>query len=354
MRMHIVLVGVNHRSSPIEVRERLAFRQDQLPAALACLRREIGLREATILSTCNRVEIYGGVPELDGTVQRLSQFLSDHARMDLRGLAEQLYSFTEPESVQHLFAVAGGLDSMVLGEHEILQQVKAAYEWAREHGATGKLLNGLFQRALNAGKTVRTRTALGAGCRSIGAVAVELAGKIFGDLRQASVLLVGAGEIGELTLARLAERGVRRLRIMNRSMERAAQLAARYGVASAPLDALEAQMAEADIIISSISAPEALITRAQLAAAMPRRHRRALCVIDLGVPRNVEPSVGELENIFLFNVDDLQGLVDRSAREREHAVGESRMIIEQKVDRFLAWWREDALVASPEAVASRV
>jgi len=214
--MHIVLVGLNHRSAPIEFRERLAFRREQLPDAFARLR-QVGLHQTAILSTCNRVEIYAGVADLNGTVDRLTQFLSEHGQVERTGLVERLYTYTEPQSIQHLFSVTSGLDSMVLGEGEILHQVKHAYEWARDSGATGKLLNVLFQRALNTAKAVRSTTAIGRGCTSIGAVAVELSAKIFGQLSGAAVLLIGAGKISELTLKRLSERGIREIRILTMS-----------------------------------------------------------------------------------------------------------------------------------------
>lgn len=339
--MHIVLVGLNHRSAPVELRERLAFRREQLPAACARLLQEAGLAEAAILSTCNRVEIYGGVREMDGTVPRLSRFLSDHGQVALPELTARLYSAAEPQSIQHLFSVASGLDSMILGEGEILHQVKAAYEVARDSGATGKALNGLFQRAFNAAKTVRARTGIDQGSRSVGGMAVELAGKIFGHLGDAAVLLVGAGKVGELTVQRLAARGVRRLRIMNRSPDRAAALAGAHGADTARLEALDTELAAADIVITSTSAAAPLLTRERVAGVMPRRHQRALCLVDLGVPRNVEPAVGGLENVYLFNIDDLCGLVDRTSREREAARQASQLIIDEKVDRFLAWWQTE-------------
>ncbi len=343
--MHVVVVGLNHRTAPIELRERLAFRREQLSEAFARLREQVGLEEAAILSTCNRVEIYAGVGAVDGTVPRLFRFLSDHAAIELPQLAERLYSYQEPQSVAHLFAVASGLDSMVLGEGEILHQVKHAYERARESGATGKALNGLFQRALNAAKAVRSQTAIGQGCVSIGTVAVELAEKIFGRLSGTSVLLIGAGKIGELTLRRLADRGVARVRVMNRTFERASALSSVYGAEACLLAELPQRVAEADIVISSTSAPSVLLRREEVASAMRQRHQRPLCVVDLGVPRNIDPSVGGLENVYLFDVDDLQGVVARTHAAREEALTHSRAMIGDKVERFLAWWRQEALAA---------
>ncbi len=348
--MHIIVVGLNHRSAPIELRERLAFPRERLSEALATLRQEVGLHEVAILSTCNRVEIYAGVPELNGTVERLHQFLSDHGRIALPGLTERLYSFPEPQSVHHLFSVTSGLDSMVLGEGEILHQVKHAYEWAKDAGATRKVFNVLFQRALNAAKAVRTETAIGRGCTSIGTVSVELAEKIFGQLSHATVLLVGAGKIGEMTLKRLTVRGAREIRIMNRSYERAAQLASSYGAIPVGLERLSAQLLEVDIVISSTSAPSFLLQRSDISAAMHARHQRPLCMVDLGVPRNVEPSVGQLENVYLFDVDDLQGLVNHSYTEREQALSQSRVIIDRKVERFLSWWREEEVRCVPSSL----
>ena len=340
--MHIVLVGANYRSCPIEVRERLAFRNEQLGPAYAALRTELKLPETLILSTCNRVEVYAGVPHVDGTADRIASFLSAHSRVDPGELHPRLYTYQEPHSVQHLFAVASGLDSMVLGESEILHQVKDAYELARQHGTTGKALNALFQKALNTAKAVRAQTALGRGCVSVGTVAIELAQKIFGDLRAFTVLLVGAGKIGELTLRRLTERGVSHIRIMNRSLDRAQALVAQYGGRAFGIDALAAQLVDADIVITSASAPGALITRAQMAELMPHRRNRPLCLVDLGVPRNVEPSVGQSENVYLFDIDDLQGLVTHHHAQRQQAIAQSQQIIERKVHHFLAWREKNA------------
>jgi len=355
--MHIVLVGTNHKSAPIELRERLAFRREQLPGTFARLRREAGLQEVAILSTCNRVEIYTAVCDVDGTVGRIEQFLSEHSGIDRTHLAPRLYSSAEPQSVQHLFSVASGLDSMVLGEGEVLGQVKQAYEWARLDGGIGKGLNVLFQRALNAAKAVRTETAIASGATSVGAVSVELASKIFRDLSGAVVLLVGAGKVGELTLRRLAERGVRRVRIMNRSQDRAFSLAEAHRAAPLAFDQLIPQLAEVDIIISSTSAPSFLLRRHQIAGAMPGRRHRPLCIVDLGVPRNIEPASGALENVYLFDVDSLQGLVEHSNSRRQQAVSQSQAIIYRKTELFLSWWREEMVEcvnrSSSEPAAAR-
>ena len=339
--MHIVVMGVNHRSAPLELRERLAFRPEQLPAAFQRLREEVGAEETAILSTCNRVEIYARVPAWEPTISRLQAFLSAHSGVGVAGLASRLYAVGQPTSIRHLFAVASGLDSMVLGESEIQQQVRQAYEQARAHGAAGKVFNVLFQKALNAAKAVRHETGIGRGGLSIGSVAVEFAEKIFGRLAGQTVVLLGAGKIGELTLHRLAERGVTRLRVMNRSVERAASLAGACGAAALGLEQLPAQLAEADILITSTSAAEPLVRRADVETAMQVRRHRPLCIVDLGVPRNVEAAVGTLENVYLFDVDDLQGLVDHHSRARAAAVAQGQAIIDHNVEHFLAWWQEE-------------
>ena len=347
--MHIVLVGLNHKSAPIELRERLAFGKERLPEALRRLHSQAGLQEAAILSTCNRVELYAAVPELNGTIDRLHRFLSDHGAMSLSGLSPSLYNLTEPHSVRHLFSVASGLDSMLLGEDEIVHQVKHAYESARVHGTTGKVFNALFQRALNAAKAVRSQTGIGWGATSIGSVSIELAEKIFGGLSGASVLLVGAGKIGEATLRRLSERGAERIRILNRSPKRADELARAYGGTGGPLESLREHLLDADIVITSTSASAPLLTREEVSAAMHRRQQRSLCVVDLGVPRNVDPAVGAVENVYLFNIDDLQGVIAQSQHERQKALHASQAIVDAKVDRFLAWWREERQPCSPSS-----
>lgn len=348
--MHIVIVGLNHRSAPIELRERLAFRREQLPQTLARLRDEVGLQEVAILSTCNRVEIYAAVPELNGAIPRLHQFLSEYGGVPLPSLTERLYSHTEPESVRHLFSVASGLDSMVLGEAEILHQVKQAYAWANEAGAAGKVFHRLFQRALNAAKAVRTQTMIGQGCMSIGTVAVELAQKIFSDLSGAVVLLVGAGKMGELALNQLVLRGVGELRIMNRSPERAIHLAERYRATPVPFEQLRAQLLEVDIMVISTSASAAMLGYDDITSIVRARHQRPLCLVDLGVPRNVDPTVGAIEQVHLFDVDDLQGQVEHAHQGRQQALDHSQIIIEQKLDSFLSWWQQEVAACVPSSL----
>jgi glutamyl-tRNA reductase len=352
--MHIFVIGVNHQSAPVALRERLAFRSEDLPAVFSQLRQEAGVQESAILSTCNRVEIYARVPDTHQTPEQLQMFLSRRACIDAALLGASVYRYAEPHSVQHLFSVASGLDSMVLGEGEILGQVKHAYACAKTHGGTGRVLNALFQKAINAAKAVRTQTGIGRGHASVGTVAVDLAEKIFGTLRSQLVLLAGAGEIGELTLKHLLSRGVSQVRVINRTAGRARDLAAAYGALAANWETMSQQLVEADIVIASTASAQPVLGLAAVAAAMRSRHQRPLCLVDLGVPRNIEPSAGELENVYLFNIDDLKGLVAQSVRRRQAAVNQSRAIIDRKVEHFLSWWRSDpACGSSWERAAAR-
>ncbi len=300
--MHILVVGLNHRSAPVELRERLAFQSERIPAAFATLRNEVGVGETVILSTCNRVEIYAAVEEPGCAIDGLHRFLSAHGAVAPSKLSGRLYTYTEPHSIHHLFAVASGLDSMVLGEGEILQQVKLAYERARACGATGKLFNALFQRALNTAKAVRTQTAIGQGSLSIGTVAVQLAEHVVPQLADASVMLLGAGKIGEVTLQHLTRRGVRHVRVMTRSFDHAVRLAAPYDASALPWQPLAPHLADIDILISATSAPGLVLSRSQAVGALHGRGERPLCLIDLGVPRNLDPDLGTLERVHLFDI----------------------------------------------------
>ncbi len=351
--MHILVIGLSHQTAPVALRERLAFRREELPAAFGRLRDECGVQESAILSTCNRVEIYARVPDLHQAPDELATFLTRHANIDASDLAASLYRYSEPQSVRHLFSVASGLDSMVLGEGEILGQVKHAYACAKDHGATGRVLNVLFQKAINTAKAVRSQTGIGNGHGSVGTVAVDFAEKIFGSLSQQTVLLIGAGKIGELTLKHLLVRGVKTVRVINRSSERAAELAAAYGAQPVAWASLADELVGADIVITSTAASGPILTDAAVANALRVRHQRPLCLIDLGVPRNIEAAVGNRENVYLFNVDDLQGLVRQSVRDRQNAVPASHAIIDRKVEHFLAWWRRDpACLTAPLSSAA--
>lgn len=345
----VFVVGLNFKSAPIEVRERLAFPQETWPRLYPQVQKSCGADELILLSTCNRVEVYGSNEDPIGAAERVYDYLIDYSRLDKSIVSPALYCRHQPDSIRHLFEVAGGLDSMVVGESEILCQIKCAYQYAHTRGATGKFLNVLFQRALNAGKAVRSDTGLGRACGSVGSVAVDLAQKVFGSLKGKRVLLVGAGEIAQSTLKRISIRGADNLAMINRSPERAEWLAQQFGGIYYLWHHLEEKVAQADIVICSTAATNSILTQNQVKSAMEVRHNRPLYLIDLGVPRNVDPSVDSLDNVYLFNIDDLQRIADRNLREQNKAVKAAKAVLSRKVDHYLDWWKQETSACAPSS-----
>jgi glutamyl-tRNA reductase len=333
--MPIIVLGLNHRSAPVTVRERYAFPEAGLPAALQSLRQSRAADEAVILSTCNRVEIYA-VTSLEPrqAFSALEQFLSGVGGPG-ELTAEHLYSFSEPQSVQHLFKVACGLDSMVLGETEILGQLKKAYDLALQNGHTGGRLNKAFQRAFNVAKHVRTETNIQRGSISVSAVAVELAEKIFADLGDRQVLVLGSGEMSEKTARALRSRGTGTLLISNRSPEKAAALAQELGGRAIPFEDWSKDFAQIDIIISSTSASHYVLDRRRLEPLMKARRNRPLLLIDIAVPRDIDPEVNYVENVYLYNIDNLQTIADDYLRLRREEIARCERIIGEKVQALL-------------------
>jgi len=333
--MPIVLIGLSHHSSPVTVRERFAFAEARIPAVLQVLRESKIADEAVILSTCNRVEIYAvsalAPREAFGS---LKEFLVNcHDYRD--PLTDEIYAMTEPQSLHHLFRVACGLDSMVLGETEILGQLKRAYEMALEHGHTGSRLNKAFQKAFNVAKQIRTETNIQRGSISVGSVAVELAEKIFTKLQDREIMIIGAGDTGEKTARALLSRGARHLVVTNRSPEKAATLAAELGGRTVAFELWPKEFSKIDIAISSTSAPYFILDRAMLEPVMRARRNRPLLLIDISVPRNIEPEVNFLENVYLYNIDDLQGIADDYLKQRKEEVARCEEIIRGKAQGLL-------------------
>jgi glutamyl-tRNA reductase len=329
--MSVVVVGLSHRSAPVELRERFAFSEAKIPDALNALRAAGIADEAVILSTCNRVEIYAAT-RLDPAraFGDLKAFLTGfHAYAG--PLTNELYALREPQSLHHLFQVACGLDSMVLGETEILGQLKQAYEIARRHQHTGSRLNKAFQRAFHVAKHVRTETNIQRGSVSLASVAVELAGKIFSTLGEHEVMVVGAGDTSEKTARALLSRGARSVIVANRSFDRAQALAAALGGRAVSFDDWANEFERVDIVISSTAAPHYLLDRARLAPLMKRRRNRPLLLIDIAVPRDIDPEVNFLENVYLYNVDDLQAIADDYLKQRQVEVARCEAIIAEKV-----------------------
>ena len=336
--MHIVVVGLSHQSAPIEVREQFAFTPGMVDEAMALLRAEPGLDEGVIVSTCNRVEIYGAGAQPGGVIRAIDDFLHRFHELESR-FEKEIYRFEEPRSVEHLFRVVSGLDSMVLGETEILGQVKKAYDQALSSKTTGKALNQLFQRAFQVAKKIRSQTVITRGSVSVASVAVELAQKIFGNLGASQVMVLGAGDTSEKAARALLSRGVRSVLVANRTYDRAVALAAELGGRAVPFENFGGEFAGVDIVISSIAAPRLILTRQSIGALMTARQNRPLFLIDLGVPRNIEAAVNEVDNVYLYNVDDLQGIADNNMRARREDVARCDELIAANVAKFEEWLR---------------
>jgi len=334
--MSVVVIGLSHHTSPLELRERFAFAESRIPDTLQQLRASGLADEAVILSTCNRVELYTATRlEPTRAFRELKSFLA--AAHDYRDpLDAQLYTLDEPRSVQHLFRVACGLDSMVLGETEILGQLKRAYDLALQSGHTGARLNKAFQRAFNVAKLIRTRTNIQRGSISVASVAVELAEKIFSALAGHTVLVIGAGETGEKTARALLSRGAKDIVVTNRSPEKAENLARELGGRATPFEDWQRELEHIDIAISSTAAPHYLLDVPRLTAVMKLRRQRALLLIDLAVPRDLDPAVNSLDNVYLYNVDDLQGIADNYLGQRKQEVAQCEAIIAESVRGLLA------------------
>jgi glutamyl-tRNA reductase len=335
--MSVVVIGLSHRSAPVELRERFAFPEANIPDALKQLRESGLATEGVVLSTCNRVEIYAATPLApdDQFFARVKKFLIEHHAYDGE-LGDELYTFAEPHSLQHLFKVAAGLDSMVIGETEIFGQLKKAYDLAFTNKFTGARLNKAFQRAFNVAKHIRTATNIQRGSVSVMSAAVELAEKIFTALAEHEVLVIGAGETSEKTARALQSRGVKKITVTNRSPERAAALAAGLGARTVPWAQWPGEFERIDIAVSSTAAPHHILDRATLAPLMKRRKQRPLLLIDIAVPRDIEPAVNELENVYLYNVDDLKAIADEYLKLRHEELDRCNQIIAEKVAALLA------------------
>ena len=329
-RMSLVVVGINHRSAPVDVRERVVFEPARVPDALRELRSLPDVREAVIVSTCNRTELYcvtgSGEGDLGEWLQRYHQLGSS--------IHHCLYRHGDMGAVSHAFAVAAGLDSMVLGEPQILGQLKDAYRTAQEAGTTGPLLNRLFQAAFSVAKRIRTETQIGANAVSVASAAVAMARTVFATFDNRTALMVGAGETIALAARHLHADGLRRMIVANRSIERARELAAEFQGFAISLDEIPAHLREADIVVASTASPGAIITRDMASTALRARKRRPMFMVDIAVPRDIEPAVAELEDVYLFTVDDLQSVVEENMESRRQAAREADRMIAGEVDRF--------------------
>jgi glutamyl-tRNA reductase len=336
--LEILLVGLNHRTATVELRERVAFNAEQARRAAADLRSRGILEETLVLSTCNRSELYGVPPEAsEDAVSAVEGFLAAFHELSPADLNGCLYRHRNTDAIRHLYRVTSGLDSMMLGEAEILGQVREAYRLAFEQGATGPVLNRMFQGALEVGKRARAETEIGTRPMSAAFAGAKLAEKIFGSLRGRKALILGAGAMGEQVVRYLRDRGLARILVANRSEERGEQLALRFGGEAVAWEDLTKALELPDIVVSSVGGADRVLTRSIVERAMAARGNRAMFIIDLGVPRNAESAIGELYNVYLYNIDDLTEIVDQNKKAREEEVPRVEAIIDEHVGKFQVW-----------------
>jgi glutamyl-tRNA reductase len=333
--MKLLLTGLNHRTAPVEVRERLAFEDKALPQALDDLKRRPGLLEGMILSTCNRVEVAVTADEQADVESAVENFLADSKCVERAWVTPYLYRFDGPEAIRHLFRVASSLDSMVVGEPQILGQMKSAYALAREHGAMGGFLGQVIDRALSVAKRVRSETDIGESAVSVSYAAVELAREIFGKLQGKKVLVIGAGKMAESAARHLRRAGVSEILVTNRTRERAVAMAEECGGRVIDYEYFEDVVPEVDIVLASSGAPHFILTPEQMRSAMGKRRNRPMFLIDIAVPRNIDPAVNELESVFLYDIDDLGKVVDDNLKGRIETAKDAEEIVREEVERMV-------------------
>ena len=351
--MSVLIVGINHRTAPVEVREHLFFSTRSLVEALAGVCSVPGIGGSVILFTCNRTEIYAVARELDGSLPALKDYLSRLAGIDGAEIKKYTYAYTFRDCVRHLFRVSAGLDSMLPGEPQILGQVRDAYQFACARGFTNKILNVLFQQAIAVGKRVRKATGIDQNAISIGYAAVELARRTLGDFAGCSVLIVGAGKISELVVRYLVDNGITGVVVSNRSPERAVTLARQFGGRAVGFDQLEDYLLNAQIVISCTAATHYVLHYAAVAQVMAKRPETRLLLIDLAVPRDIDPQCGTLPGIALYNIDDLQNVVEQNLAWRKQAAAAAEVILEEELNRFMKWLATQSVVPTITALLQR-
>ena len=334
---NLVMVGVNHKTTPVEIREKLVFTSDKIEDSLDHLRRAPEIIEHIIISTCNRVEIYARVGEIEAGIKRLKEFIAGFHHLNTDELEHYFYSYQNNQTVEHLFRVSSSLDSMVVGEPQILGQVKEAYSHARNLRSTGAVLNQLFEKAFNVAKRVREETGIAENAVSISYAAVELARKIFDHLENHTIMLIGTGEMAELAAKHLISYGVKTIYVVSRSHDRAVNLAKILNGCALSFDELSKEMHRADIIISSTGSPKFIIQKEMVERVIQERKYRPMFFIDIAVPRDIAPEVNDLENAYLYDIDDLQAVVNANLKEREKEAENAFEIINNEVCKFNDW-----------------
>ncbi len=335
--MSLLALGINHKTAPVDVRERVAFTPERMAEALHELSSQAPVTEAAILSTCNRTELYCGLSHDDASA--VVDWLSRYHQLPRTDLAPYIYTHPDHDAVRHMLRVASGLDSLVLGEPQILGQMKDAYQAASSAGTLGGLLSRLFQHTFSVAKQVRTDTEIGSSPVSVAFAAVSLARQIFGELGDKTALLIGAGETIELVARHLHENGIGRMVVANRTAERAHLLASEFGGYSIALEEIPANLPEADIIISSTASPLPILGKGAVERALKARRHQPMFMVDIAVPRDIEPEVGDLDDVYLYKVDDLRDIIEENIASRREAAQQAEEIIESQVSQFMGWLR---------------
>ncbi|HWC15183.1 MAG TPA: glutamyl-tRNA reductase [Actinomycetota bacterium] len=355
--MSIVIVGVNHNSAPVDLLERLAIAEERTPKALQQLLNYEHVLEGAVLSTCNRIEVYACVSKFHGGAQDLRNFLAEFCHVAPEDFTDRLYTYHDDAAIRHLFRVAAGIDSMIVGESEILGQVRRAFLAAQEEGTVQRVLGAAFRKALRVGKRARTETAIGRNPVSISSAAVELARRTFEDstLAGKNVAIVGAGKMGRLAAQALSAAGASDVTVVNRTEERAQEVATRFAATATGMDELPAVMAASDIVITSTTAPETIVDRAMVERVLATRQKPGpLFIVDIAVPRDVEASVRDMENVVLRDIDDLRGVVETSIGSRLTEISRVEEIIGQEVASFLDWQRSTEVAPTIAQLVERV
>ncbi|WP_274649927.1 glutamyl-tRNA reductase [Paenibacillus humicola] len=337
--MHIVVVGLNYRTAPVEVRERFTFQERDLPEALKQLQHTTSILECVIVATCNRTELYAVVDRNHLCGHYIRHFMEQWFKLPREQFTQDLYMYEDERAIEHLFRVACGLDSMVIGETQILGQVKDAFQLAQQLKTTGTLFNALFKQAVTLAKRAHSETSIGEAAVSVSYAAVELGKRIFGHFGGKTVMIIGAGKMSELTAKHLYANGANRVYVVNRTYDRAVQLADKFNGIPLGMDEAIRRLGEADIVISSTGSDGYVLDRERVAAAMSRRKSRPLFMIDIAVPRDLDPAIASVENVFLYDIDDLEGIVESNLAQRRQEAAKIETFIAEELEAFRQWYK---------------
>ncbi|MDQ6418645.1 glutamyl-tRNA reductase [Paenibacillus sp. LHD-117] len=351
--MHIIAVGLNYRTAPVEVREKFTFAERELPDALKALMGTKSIMECVIVATCNRTELYAVVDRHQLCGHYIRSFMEKWFKLPREHFTNHLYMYEDEAAIRHLFKVTSGLDSMVIGETQILGQVKSAFLQAQDMKTTGTVFNMLFKQAVTMAKRAHSETMIGESAVSVSYAAVELGKQIFGHFNRKTVMIIGAGETGELTAKHLYANGAERILVVNRTFERAAQIADKFGGKPLSLEEAIQKLPETDIIISSTGSEGYVLNRSQVAEAMKRRKSKPLFMIDIAVPRDLDPSIAAVENVFLYDIDDLEGIVESNLEQRRQEAAKIDVMIAEEMAQFEQWYKTLGVVPLIRALQTK-